>query len=260
MLLENTLWYGVVDKVQVAVDRLKQFEPEEGYWIAFSGGKDSMVILDLAKKAGVKYEAHYRIGGFDPPELVRFINQHYHDVIKDYPKVSQWLVMSKRGPANRRMRWCCDHKESGGKGRLVVTGVRWEESARRGKRKMVEQCYRDNSKRLLNLIIDWTEQEVWQYIKQNNLPYCSLYDEGFTRIGCVMCPLTSVANRIKEAERWPAYARNYLKMCEMAFDRKKPLGHKMPEEWKSGVDMYNWWVYDDGRGEKIDPNQTVIYE
>ena len=47
------------DKVQVAIMRLQQFQPPEGYYLAFSGGKDSVVLYDLAVKSGVKFDAHY---------------------------------------------------------------------------------------------------------------------------------------------------------------------------------------------------------
>lgn len=59
------------DKVEVAIDRLKSFEPEEGYHLAFSGGKDSVVIKALADMAQVKYDAHYNLTSVDPPELVQ---------------------------------------------------------------------------------------------------------------------------------------------------------------------------------------------
>ena len=71
-LIERTLW-GDQDKVQIAIDRLRTFEPPDGYYLAFSGGKDSCVIKALADMAGVHYDAHYSLTTVDPPELVRFI-------------------------------------------------------------------------------------------------------------------------------------------------------------------------------------------
>ena len=78
MLIENTL-YGEVDKVKVAINRLKLHEPKEGYYLAFSGGKDSCVCYELCKMAGVKFTAHYHVTTVDPPELVYFIREYYHD-------------------------------------------------------------------------------------------------------------------------------------------------------------------------------------
>lgn len=126
------------DKVQVAIDRFKTFEPPEGYYLAFSGGKDSVVIKALADMAGVKYDAHYNLTSVDPPELVQFVKS-FSDVIIDRPKdkdgkqVTMWnLIPRKKMPPTRLVRYCCKElKELGGQGRLVVTGVRWAESPNR---------------------------------------------------------------------------------------------------------------------------------
>ena len=56
-------------KDEISIQRLKDFEPKEGYYVAFSGGKDSVVLLDIVKRSGVKFDAHYNITGIDPPEL-----------------------------------------------------------------------------------------------------------------------------------------------------------------------------------------------
>lgn len=129
----------VLDKVEIAIKRLKTFEPPEGYWLAFSGGRDSQVVYDLCKKAGVKFEAHYSVTSVDPPELLHFIKERYPDVIWDLPRdskgnrISMWnLIPKKRMPPTRIARYCCEKfKESSGKGRVTVTGVRWDESANR---------------------------------------------------------------------------------------------------------------------------------
>ena len=70
----------LLDKVELAIQRLKAFEPPEGYYVAFSGGKDSQCIYHLCQMAGVKFDAHYNVTSVDPPELVKFIKTHYPDV------------------------------------------------------------------------------------------------------------------------------------------------------------------------------------
>ena len=135
------LIHGEIDKVQIAIDRLRAFEPPEGYFVAFSGGKDSQCIYHLCEMAGVKFDAHYSVTSVDPPELVRFIKQHYPDVSIDIPHdkdgkpITMWnLIPKKCTPPTRIVRYCCEKlKESGGEGRLTVTGVRWAESANRKK-------------------------------------------------------------------------------------------------------------------------------
>ena len=74
-LIENTL-FGVENKIDKSIMRLKKFEPQDGYWLAFSGGKDSIVILDLAKKAGVKFEAHFNLTSVDPKEVIQLTKKY----------------------------------------------------------------------------------------------------------------------------------------------------------------------------------------
>lgn len=126
-------------KVENSIKRLQSFEPPEGYYVAFSGGKDSQCIYHLCQMAGVKFDAHYNVTSVDPPELVQFIKHQYPDVIFDLPRyangerITMWNLIQKQAmPPTRTVRYCCEAlKESNGDGRVVVTGVRWAESARR---------------------------------------------------------------------------------------------------------------------------------
>ena len=137
----HQLDYNGLDKVEKAIKRLQLYEPLEGYYLCFSGGKDSCVIKALADMAGVKYDAHYSVASVDPPELVKFIKEYHPDVIFEIPHdkegrpISMWtLIANNTMPPTRIVRYCCQHlKENGGKGRLKVTGVRWDESVRRKK-------------------------------------------------------------------------------------------------------------------------------
>lgn len=129
------------DKVEQAIEIMRFFEPKDGsgYFLAFSGGKDSVCLKAIADMAGVKYEAHYHVTSVDPPELVRFIKQYHPDVIFDHPKdedgkpITMWsLIAKKKFPPTRLIRYCCrELKETNGFGRTTATGVRWAESANR---------------------------------------------------------------------------------------------------------------------------------
>lgn len=101
MLMEQVIGTDgtIKTKLDIAIQRLKSFEPPEGYFLAFSGGKDSQCIYHLAKMAGVKFEAHYHVTSVDPPELIYFIREHYPDVIFDIPhdkdgkRISMWTLI-----------------------------------------------------------------------------------------------------------------------------------------------------------------------
>ena len=126
-------------KLEGTLERIKAFEPPEGYYVAFSGGKDSQCIYELCKMAGVKFDAHYRVTSVDPPELVQFIRDYYPDVAREVPHdkdgkpITMWsLIEGEVMPPTRMARYCCERlKESGGEGRLTMTGVRWAESVNR---------------------------------------------------------------------------------------------------------------------------------
>lgn len=149
------------EKVKKSIERLKAFCPEEGYYLAFSGGKDSVVCKALLDMSGCKYDATYRVTSVDPPELVRFIKNQHPDVKREVPRdsegkpITMWnLIPKKLMPPTRLVRYCCTAlKESGGDGRKTVTGVRWAESSNRKKNQGVV-TFPKKSKQLLKEIGD----------------------------------------------------------------------------------------------------------
>jgi phosphoadenosine phosphosulfate reductase len=166
--------------------------------ISFSGGKDSLVVLDLAVRVGIK-KAVFCDTTVDFDETI-----HYVEKIRDFYGIDLRIVRSRLeffesvesiGLPSRRARWCCDvfkfapitkyAREFGIK--VFVTGLRRSESKSR-------RFYSEIDKNPLlpfvqfNPILEWQDDEVWKYIKTYNLPYNPLYDIGFSRIGCWCCP------------------------------------------------------------------------
>lgn len=244
----------------IAIDRLKEFEPNAlaksptGYYVAYSGGKDSDVILHLVRRSGVKYTAHHNLTTCDPPELVRHVKKQ-PDVTIHRPEITMWqLIRKKKMPPRRQARYCCEVlKEGGGKDRLVVTGIRWGESNRRAKRKMIETCYRNKTKQFLNVIIDWTTENVWEYINTEGIEYCKLYDEGFKRLGCVLCPMTRDVKR--QMERWPRIARAWEKAVKATF-----VPGKGNFTFKTAEEYWQWWLDRDAPSRKTDDGPMMFFE
>ena len=259
MLIEQTL-FGEHNKIAISIARLQEFEPKpEGYYLAFSGGKDSCVIKQLAIESGVKFDAHYSVTTIDPPDLIKFIRTNHTDVIWDRPEKPFLIRLTEKGFPTRRGRWCCEeYKEGSGDGRFVITGIRKYESYGRSKRLMVESCKKNNGKVFINPIIDWTDDEVWEYINDRNLPYCSLYDDGFTRIGCLMCPLASKSSRLMEMRKYPGYEKAFRSAFRKLFHRRQLTGSESIKRWNNGDEMFDWWI---GEMEPI-PNedQLTIFE
>lgn len=134
------------EKIEYSINLLRKAEQmameysDKGFFLAFSGGKDSQALYHVAKLAGVKFEAHYSLTTLDPPELVHFIKEIYPDVIIDRPKRTfLQLCLKKKALPTRMMRFCCaELKETQGAGRVTLTGIRREESSRRAKRNEFE--------------------------------------------------------------------------------------------------------------------------
>jgi phosphoadenosine phosphosulfate reductase len=257
MLIEFGL-FGVIDKVAEAIKFLREMEPSEGYWLAFSGGKDSQVIYELAKLAGVRFEAHYNFTTIDPPELVKFIRAYYPDVTIDKPNESFFKLVERKGYPTRQCRWCCDVlKERGGIGRKVITGVRKAESAKRAKRKMIEICWKGNGKIYINPIIDWLESDVWDFIKGRGLPYCELYDQGWTRIGCLFCPMAQKRIRLEEVKRYPKFVNAFIHAFDKRLEIARERDCKVADRFKTGEELFWWWLRETHNTE---PDQTVMFE
>ena len=176
------------------------------------------------------------------------------------------LIPQKLMPPTRIVRYCCSVlKERGGAGRFITTGVRWSESASRKnnrgiyeagrsiilnndndeKRRLFETCT-VKAKRVCNPIIDWTDDDVWDYIGSYHLPVNPLYECGFKRVGCIGCPMAGTSGRHKEFARYPKYKNLYIK----AFDRmlqERDRRNKMDGSWRigtTGEDVFHWWMED----------------
>lgn len=239
------------EKLKQSIERLRAFEPKngEGYYLAFSGGKDSVAVKAVADMAGVKYDAHYCVTTVDPPELVRFVREKHPDVQRDKAmwdadyknphlagkQITMWnLIPERMMPPTHLARYCCQYlKEGGGDGRMTITGVRWAESRNRRdnqghvtiyggmkdkqiaddsnfkstqrggvilandneeSRRVIESCYKRRNT-VVNPIIEWTDDDVWEFIRTEKIPYCELYDCGFRRLGCIGCPMASTRER-----------------------------------------------------------------
>lgn len=246
------------NKIETAIARIQAHEPEEGYYLAFSGGKDSITIYELAKMANVKFDAHYNLTTVDPPELVKFIRDKYPEVEIDKPEMTMWqLIPKKKMPPTRLVRYCCEYlKERGGSGRVVMTGIRWAESNSRSKRRMAESCHKDTKKTYLHPIIDWTERDVWDFIEQRELDYCKLYDEGFDRLGCVMCPYKGAHGMRRDAERWPTYKENYIRAFERMLEVREEAG--LETDWETGEEVMEWWIEGGTHKEKVAAGQMCF--
>lgn len=127
-------------KEEQAISFLRSMEREETLSLGFSGGKDSVVILDLAERAGVKYNAIYANTTVDPPGTINFIKKNYPQVQIMHPEISFFKLIEEKGFPSRLRRFCCNKlKEQYGIGKRSIEGMRAGESRTR-KDYEPEQC------------------------------------------------------------------------------------------------------------------------
>ncbi len=197
---------------------VRKIRESKANYVAFSGGKDSEVVVYLAKKAGVK-KAIFLNTGLEFPETVRFVRKFAEmmeiELIEKEPSYDFWSVVKEKGIPTKDNRWCTsllkleNLKSFSG---VIVDGTRRYESFAR--------MFRSSARKIGNLrvvypILDWLALDVWMFIKWKGLPYNILYDMGYERIGCFMCPamLNAEFHNLKRTHPqlfriWYNYLRN----------------------------------------------------
>lgn len=189
--------------------------------LCYSGGKDSETLWDITIKAGVKFTPYYSLMP-DPPELIQHIKKCHPNINIIRPQHTFWKLVETRFPPVRNARWCCDEIKETPSKKIPLThrllGIRAEESRNRAKQGWINKF----TKKRINYhpLYDWLEWEIWEYIERCGLPYCSLYDEGFRRLGCVVCPLRSHPEMMKYKKRWPQYFKLFEKQAYKWWERK----------------------------------------
>lgn len=187
-------------------------------------------------------------------------------------RTSMWgLIPQKLMPPTRLKRYCCDVlKEGSGKGRFIATGVRWAESAKRAANRGILEIPRkdkekkiilnnDNdesrrwfescalkAKRICNPIVDWSDDDVWDYIQSEHIMVNPLYQNGFTRVGCIGCPMAGKKGRQFEFSRYPKFKDMYIRAFERML-KERIRRDRMQGTWRIGTtgrDIYHWWMED----------------
>ena len=235
--------------IQIAAPKDKPIE------VSYSGGKDSDVILELAKMAGVNFRAIYKNTTIDPPGTIAHSRSKSVEIRQ--PKMTFREVLWKSGLPSRFRRSCCDKLKEYKILDYAVIGVRRDESPKRAERyKEPELCRVYNKKektRQYLPILDWTAADVEAFIKERGIKCHPLYyDEDGTfhverRLGCMGCPLASKKQRMEEFKRHPQMAKFYIKGAQKFLDTHPTS--KIHGYFKDACEWFAFTLYCDSLAE-----------
>jgi len=232
-----------IDTIEEAVDFIRNNVPV-GVDVGFSGGKDSIVTARLMVLSGVEHTLTYSFTGLDAPEVVRFIRKNYPTCRILVKGRTFWKDLAVHSPPSDSLRWCCTLLKKTDTDQ--VQGIRAEESTRRANRKRINT---HKGRTMYYPILYWKEWQVWDFIKGHGLKYPSLYDDGFDRIGCVVCPYHSEKTgklHKKYRDRWPKYFERFAHGIKELYWKRVGQGKKMaygsPEEF-----LKAWYLDDSSR-------------
>ena len=237
-----------------------RMNPEEGYFLGFSGGKDSQAVYHLCKLAGVRFEPYYSVTGIDTPETIHFIRDNYPDVEFIHHKQNFFQLVEEKGLPTIMRRYCCERlKEHFGAGQCVLTGVRAEESKKRSSYAAIEvfsrrkehqnqprkrdeewltqeehQCIKGQDKIMIRPILNWTTEDVFQFLLIVGAKINPTYAKH-RRVGCMFCPFAPKAEIEYFETIYPKYRQRLLLAIERWGAKNGYYGLNSAEE------VLQWW-------------------
>ena len=221
--------------------------------VAFSGGKDSLATLNLVRKATEDFSILYLDTGLELPETTLYVSNALRDLGLSKKLITRrispqifWNNAKKLGPPGVDFRWCCKSSKLGPLNALIrdwfhqrvlsFVGLRRYESWARARSTMVWKNPWVSNQIGASPIKEWTALEVWFYIMLETLPYNPLYDQGYSRVGCWLCPASKMAHFL-------ILKRNHKELWHQLLDflEKYRAEQDLPKEWL----RYGLWRWRD---------------
>ncbi len=121
-------------------------------------------------------------------------------------------------------------------------------------RRAVEHCYRTTTT-MVNPIIDWTDADVWAFLRHYGCESNPLYQCGHSRIGCIGCPLSGNRQQEMHFRQYPKYRANYVRTFDRMLKARAEAGMTNKINWTDGESVMRWWT-----GDTTDPDQLSFFD
>ncbi|WP_456483222.1 phosphoadenosine phosphosulfate reductase domain-containing protein [Methanopyrus kandleri] len=254
----------VSERLEEAVEFTRKNVSPSRTFASFSGGKDSLVTLVVAAEAGVE-RALFVDTGMELPETVEAADRAAEAVGVDVEIVEGDPEMFHRVteallPPSRDNRWCTLAaklapvtryvRSEFGRGCYTLVGVRRYESETRSERGRVWDSDAVPGQVNVAPIFDWSSLDVWLCVYSEDLPYNPLYDEGFGRIGCYMCPASKVGDFRLSERVHPELWEEWMETLERYRER-----HGLSRDW---LRYHVWrWLRPEGEIRKVVSEESL---
>ena len=255
-------------KVDFAIKLLQSIPQDGDIELSYSGGKDSDVILELAKMAGIPYRAIYKATTIDPPGTIAHAKEMGAEVI--HPKKTFFQLVSKSGFPSRFQRFCCSALKEYKICDRAIQGIRRSESRKRAEKyKEPEVCRVYSAKEKVKVylpILEWTDQDVEEFIKDRNIRCHPLYysREGqfdvTKRLGCMGCPLASRNKRIQFFKENPKWLKAWIRAGQKRYTSEAYQNGKAKHKFKDAFEVMGYMLFCDNMDEFKEKTYTLFGE
>ena len=252
-------------KIDFAIKLLRSIPQDGPIELSYSGGKDSDVILELAKMAGIPFEAIYKNTTIDPPGTIAHCREDGVKVI--HPKTSFLKLVEQKGMPSRFQRFCCQVLKEYKIHDRAIQGIRRAESIKRAARyKEPEFCWvypKGDKVRVYLPILEWKNEDVARFVEDRGIKCHPLYydkDGKFDvkkRLGCLGCPLASERLRREMYVQHPKLLKAEIKATKVFWDNH-PRG-SIRTHFTTVYDKFFQDLFYHSRTEYIADNEGLIF-
>lgn len=229
-------------KIDFSIKLLRSIPKNSEIELSYSGGKDSDVILELAKMAEIPYRAIYKNTTIDPPHTIAHCKSKGVEIFD--PTINFYDLVKKKGCPTRRARFCCEVLKEYKVLDRTVQGIRRHESVARDKRyKEPEMCreYGNGDARVYFPILEWTDDDVAKFIEEIGIKCHPLYYDkqgNFhveRRLGCIGCPLQADNGKM-DYRKYPKHLKQLVKSAQIWMDAPHPRSTS-PEKFGNAYNL-----------------------